>query len=236
MGIGKTTAKLVGPRVAMAAGPKVTSGYVRVILDRAIDGVGPFKSVRDAAETRLALAGGHVEEAIDAMVSSHVKYAGAQGFLTNLGGVVAMAVTIPANVAGLALLQCHLAAGVAYLRGYDLDDPRVRNAVLASLLGKAEVKKAISDGRLPTTPMGLATSPVHDPALDDKIAREVTSALFGRVSGKQGASLVVRKIPILGGGVGMVSDARSTMKLASYLRAELRDRRLTLPRGSREDA
>lgn len=230
MGIAKTTAKFVAPRVAMSAGPKVTAGYVRVLLDRAIDGVGPFKPVRVACDARLALAGGRVEDAIGETVGIHVRYASAQGFLTNLGGVASMVVTIPANVAGLALLQCHLVAAIAYLRGYDLDDPRVRNAVMATLLGKDEVAKAIKDGRLPSTPMGLATSPVHDPALDEKIAREVTSALFGRVSGKQGASVFLRKVPILGGGVGAVADARHTARLASYARKELRDRRLPPPR------
>ncbi|MGH1564470.1 EcsC family protein [Mumia sp. DW29H23] len=230
MGIAKTTAKMVGPRVAMSAGPKVTSGYVRVLLERAIDGVGPFKPVRVASDARLALAGGRVEAAIDETVSIHVRYAGAQGFLTNLGGVASMIVTVPANVSGLAILQCHMVAAIAYLRGYDLDDPRVRNGVMACLLGKDEVKKAIKAGRLPTTPMGLATSPVHDPSLDDRIAREVTNELFGRVSGKQGASVVIRKVPILGGGVGMVADARHTSKIAAYARHELRDRRLALPR------
>ncbi|MDD9350455.1 MULTISPECIES: EcsC family protein [unclassified Mumia] len=230
MGIARTTAKMVGPRVAMSAGPKVTSGYVRVLLDRAIDGVGPFKPVRVAADARLALAGGRVEDAIDDTVAIHVRYAGAQGFLTNVGGIASMIVTVPANVTGLAVLQCHMVAAIAYLRGYDLDDPRVRNAVMACLLGKDEIKKAVKERRIPTTPMGLATSPVHDPSLDDRVAQEVTTALFGRVSGKQGASMIVRKVPLLGGGVGLVADARHTAKIASYARQELRDRRLALPR------
>ncbi|KHL12500.1 EcsC family protein [Mumia flava] len=226
MGIAKSAAKFVAPRVAMAAGPKATSGYIRVLLDRAIDGVGPWRAVWQTADERLALAGGDVEAAIDVMVANHVRYAGAQGFVTNLGGAYAMAVTIPANVAGLALLQCHLAAGIAYLRGYDLSDPRVRNAVMATLLGRDQVEKMVRSGALPSTPMGLATSPVHDPALDEKVAREVTQALFGRVSGKQGASMLVRRIPLLGGGVGLVADAVGTGRLASYVREELRDRRL----------
>ena len=41
-----------------------------------------------------------------------------------------MALTIPTNITGLALIQCRMIAGIAHLRGYDLDDPRVRNAIL----------------------------------------------------------------------------------------------------------
>ena len=42
-----------------------------------------------------------------------------------------------AGVSGLALLQCRMIAGIAHLRGYDLDDPRVRNAILLTMLGEA---------------------------------------------------------------------------------------------------
>ena len=68
-----------------------------------------------------------------------MRYAGAQGFVTNLGGLVTAAVTIPANITGLALIECRMIAGIAHLRGYDLDDPRVRNAILVCMLGEDEV-------------------------------------------------------------------------------------------------
>ena len=55
------------------------------------------------------------------MIEDHVRYAGAQGFATNLGGLVTAAVAIPANITGLALIQCRLVACIAHLRGYDLE-------------------------------------------------------------------------------------------------------------------
>ena len=77
------------------------------------------------------------------MIENHVRYAGAQGFVTNLGGLVTAAVTIPANITGLALIQCRMIAGIAHLRGYDLDDPRVRNAILACMLGEDTVNALV---------------------------------------------------------------------------------------------
>ena len=105
------------------------------------------------------------------MIENHVRYAGAQGFVTNIGGVVTMAVTIPANVAGLALIQCRMIAGIAHLRGYDLDDPRVRNAILTCMLGEDAVNAMIRKKKLPAPPMALATAPVHDPDLDRILVR-----------------------------------------------------------------
>jgi hypothetical protein len=150
--------------------------------------------------------------------------AGAQGFLTNLGGLLTATIAIPANISGLALLQCHLVAGIAHLRGYDLADGRVRNAVLACLLGEDTVGDLVRSGSLPATPMGMATSPVHDPGLDQRIAREVMTELFGRVGGRRMATSVARRVPLLGGGIGAVSDGWSTYRVGRYAERELRPR------------
>ena len=68
-----------------------------------------------------------------------MRYAGAQGFVTNLGGLVTAAVAIPTNVSGLALIECRMVAGIAHLRGYDLDHPNVRDAILLCMLGEDTV-------------------------------------------------------------------------------------------------
>ncbi|HLR85201.1 MAG TPA: hypothetical protein VK059_09625 [Nocardioidaceae bacterium] len=209
--------------------PKVTSGYVRELLERAIDGYGPIKAAAASADARLVEASGDVEDAIDIAIAHHVRYAGAQGFATNVGGGVTVAVAIPANVTGLALLQSHLVAMIAYLRGYDLGDARVRNAVLASLLGEDNVNELVQKEKLPGTPMAIATSPVHDPALDATVGRTVTTELITKVTGRRAALVVSRRIPLLGGGVGATADAFSTHQIGTYAREQLRDRRRSEP-------
>ena len=65
---------------------------------------------------------------------------------------------VPTNITGLALVQCRMIAGIAHLRGYDLTDPRVRNAVLVCLLGEEAVGSLVGERRLPAPPMALATT------------------------------------------------------------------------------
>ncbi len=154
--------------------PQVAGGFVRQVLDRAIDGVGPLPSARKAADAHLVDTDGDVEAAITRLVRRHTALAGAQGFVTNLGGIAAVAVSVPANVVGVTLVQAHMVAGVAALRGYDLTDPRVRNAILVCMLGEDAVKDLLKSGKLPSPPMTLATSPVHSPELDRIISHEVT--------------------------------------------------------------
>jgi hypothetical protein len=228
MGMGSTAARGLAP-LARRAAPRFTSGYVREVLERAIDGVGPVRGAARAADAKLVAHDGDVAAAIKALTWSHVRMAGVEGFATNVGGLVTLAVSVPANITGLALLQCHLVAGIAHLRGYDLDDPRVRNAVLVCLLGEDTVRSLVKKKKLPGGPMLLATSPVHDPQLDELIATEVTTELLGKVGGRRMALFVGRRIPLLGGGVGAATDAMSTHQIAAFAAEELRPRRHGTP-------
>jgi uncharacterized protein (DUF697 family) len=222
MGVRANVAKKAGMSVA----PSVASGYVRTMLDKAIDGVGPLRSAAATADSRLVDAGGDVEDAVKALLRLHVGLAGVQGFITNLGGIAALAVAIPANVVGVTLVQCHLVAGIAHLRGYDLEDARVRNAILACMLGEGAVRDLVRTTSLPSSPMGIATSPVHDPALDELVSREVTTDLVARTAGRRAVTMVGRRVPLLGGVVGGGSDALMTWQIGQYAARELRDRNL----------
>lgn len=206
--------------------PQVASGYVRTVLDQAIDGIGPLRSAAATADTKLVDHSGDVELAVRGLIRLHSGLAGVQGFVTNLGGFAAMAIAMPANVVGVTLVQCHLVAGIAYLRGYDLEDPRVRNAILACMLGEDSVRDLLKHKRLPSSPMALATSPVHDPELDHTLSREVTAELVARTAGRRVVTLIGRRVPFLGGAVGGSSDAYATWQIGAYAADELKERRI----------
>jgi hypothetical protein len=220
MGIAGTFGKGLAPRLSRMA-PELSSNFVHEALRRAIAGVGPLPAAAAAADKQLAEQHGNVDKAVHEVIENHVRIAGAQGFATNLGGLVTAAVTIPANIAGIALVQCREVAGIAHLRGYDLDDPRVHNAILACILGEESVKSLVRRKKLPSTPMGIATAPAHDPQLDRVIAAEVTSELLTKVAGKRLATTVGRRVPVVGGIVGASTDAYATWQIGRYADREL---------------
>lgn len=205
--------------------PRLAAGFVQQAMDRAVRGVGPLDGAALVAEKALDAAGGRADAAVSRLIEEHVRLAGAQGFVTNLGGLATMAVAVPANIAGLALVQCRLVAAVAHLRGYDLDDPRTRNAVLVALLGEERVLSLVSQRKLPGTPMALATAPVHDPHLDLLVGNEVASELMTRVAGKRLAGTVGRRVPVVGGLVGAGTDGYATWRVGRYVDRELLPRR-----------
>ncbi len=224
MGLKQTVARQLAPRISELT-PGLSTGFVREALNRAIDGVGPLAPAAVAADKQLREQRGNVERAIHEVIENNVRIAGAQGFATNVGGLVTMAVAIPANVTGLAIIQCRMVAGIAYLRGHDLSDPRVRNAVLALLLGEEHVTELVKKKKLPATPMALATAPVQDPSLDGTISAVVASDIFTRVVGKRLATTVGRRVPVVGGVVGAGADGFATWKVGRYADRELLVRR-----------
>jgi hypothetical protein len=231
MGIMRSLSGVVLSKVQPPEGP--TAEIVHQAMRHAIDGLGPLRSAREAAEKALATADGDVESAIDRLIRTHVVLSGAEGFVTNLGGLVTATWSIPANIAGLALVQIRLAASIAHLRGYDLADPRVRNAVLVVLLGRNAVRGMKRAGKLPGTPREIASlseqSVRPDPGakgaarskLDRTVGAQVAATLLGEVGGKRAVGFVGRRIPVLGGVIGGSADAWNTRGVGAYARKEL---------------
>jgi hypothetical protein len=226
MSISSRVGRNLAPKVTDLA-PHLTAGFVHQALDRAIRGVGPLDGAALAAEKQLDEQKGDVDKGIREVIENNVRMSGVQGFLTNIGGLVTVAVMIPANVSGLALLQCRMIAGIAHLRGYDLADPRTRNAIMACILGEERVLSLIKNKKLPGTPMALATAPVYDPHLATILASEVAGELITKVAGIRLAVTVGRRVPIVGGVVGGSADAYATWRVGRYVDREL------LPRNRR---
>jgi uncharacterized protein (DUF697 family) len=216
-------AKRVVPDVHRLA-PELNSSFIHQTVHRAIHGVGPLPPAAAAAAKQLDEQDGDVDKAIGELIENHTSMAAAQGFVANLGGIATAAATIPINITGLALLQCRMVAAIAHLRGYSLADPRVRNAILLTILGPDTVKDLVKRRKIPGTPMVVATAPAHDPDLDRIVAAEVTSAIVGRVIGKRAAGTVLRRVPVAGGVWGASADAYATWQVGRYAARELRPR------------
>lgn len=197
---------------------------LRTILDVAIEGSTNLPGARQVAAKHLQK---HpvVDEAIDSLVTSHIALASTSGFLTNVGGLVVSAITLPANLLGLAVLQGRMVAAIAHLRGYDIDDTRVRTAILMCLMGGDEIAKLVAKGRLPGTPLLVATAPVADPVLHGAVSEMVVGSLVTTHGGKTVGVMATKRIPIVGGGIGAVFDGVATRQIGRYAKGELVQRR-----------
>jgi uncharacterized protein (DUF697 family) len=216
MSFRRTMTNLASSAAARRATPAIAARGAKQFLERAIDGFPGFPSAREVARRHLTRRR-DVDNAIRDVIDQHVRLAGAQGFVANVGGVVTMPVAIPANLAGIALLQVRMVAAIEHLRGYDITDPRVRTAAVMTLLGEDDVRRAVEAELLPGHPHDVAVSAGElDPQLLEKVTSHVTQALITRVGGKHATLTVTKRVPVLGGAVSAGVDAYSTYTIGRY--------------------
>ncbi|WP_219419349.1 EcsC family protein [Pseudonocardia nigra] len=188
---------------------------VEQIVDVGIRGGGPLQAATAIAAEHLVSAGGDPEEAIRKLVATHVRLAAASGFVTGLGGIATLPVTVPAATAGLYIIATRMTAGIADLRGYDVESEEVRSAILVSLLGSAgaaTLKKAgIEIGRKSTT-AALQKLP-------GRVLIEINKRVGYRLvtkAGEKGVVNLTKLVPLVGGPIGATVDGVSCKTIAGY--------------------
>ena len=139
--------------------PGAIDRLVEMLIDTGLEGRGPLSSAREVADAALKKSGGDPEKAIGALARRTTVTGGIGGFVTGVGGFVTMPVSLPVNVAEFYLQAVRMVGSIATLRGYDISEPRVRTAVLLTLVGSD------SDEVLKKAGMATASSRVTSYAL-----------------------------------------------------------------------
>ena len=180
------------------------AGAVQGALDRilawGVDGFGPLKGAQQIAEQHLTQHG-DPDKAIDKLIATHTRLVAATGFATGVGGVLVLPITIPADVAAFYAMSARCAAGVAYLRGYDLRSDEVRSVVLLTLLGSAGAAVAAEAGIKIGTKSAIAALRRLPGRVLIEINKKVGFRLFTKF-GSKGVVNLVKVLPLVGGGVG----------------------------------
>ncbi|KJK09700.1 hypothetical protein UB45_21060 [Terrabacter sp. 28] len=179
---------------------------VERLLDIGIDGKGPFDSAHAVAAKALQQAGGDRDQALRILLRDHRQLGAVGGFATGLGGFFTMPVSLPANVLEFYLLATRMTAATAKVRGYDIDQPEIRSAILLTLTGADSddlLKKAglqVAGGKLSS----LAFERLPAPALM-VLNKAVGFRLLGRI-GQGTFARLGRGVPLVGGLVGAGVD------------------------------
>ncbi len=201
----------------------LAEALVRRVLDVGIDGARGLDSAPRIAQDALRR---HrdPERAIDAVIAMHRRMILAGGFVTGLGGFVTMPAALPANVVEFYVVTARMAAAVAVMRGYDVDDPAVRTAVLLALVeGDPEpvLRRvgAAGSGRLMATgahALPPATRMMLHKAIGFRLVRQV---------GERTLAGLGRAVPLAGGVVGAGVDGYLYAHIAATARRRFPRRR-----------
>jgi hypothetical protein len=201
----------------------VIGRLVQVLLDAGIDGLGPLRSARQLAESALRESR-TTDAAVKKVVRSHVVKGGVGGFVTSVGGFVTMPVALPANVVEFYVGATRMVAAIATLRGYDVADPRVRTAVLLTLIGSdaddvlAKAGLTRGTGKV----VGLVGQQLPPAAL--LMLNKAIAFRLLRGFGEKAFARLGRGVPLAGGVVGGGIDVWMMKRIADHALGEFPQR------------
>lgn len=184
--------------------------------DKAVNGVSGMDSASEIAESYMKSGGSKLDQANSLIRWQNTK-AGTSGFLTGLGGIIIMPVTIPANIASVIYVQVRMIAAIAHLGGYDLKDDRVKALVYACLAGNA-AKDILKD-------VGIVVGKKVVENSIKKIGGETIKKINQWIGfrlltkfGEKGVINLGKAVPLVGGIVGGTFDSISTNVIGNVAR------------------
>lgn len=189
------------------------------ILDTGIDGKGPLPGSIKVADKARAKSD-DTAEAIGKVVGEHLRGGAAGGFVTSLGGFITMPVAIPVNVLEFYIQATRMVGAIAHLRGYDVNDPQVRTAVLLTLVGSDSEDVLRKAG---VTVPGSAMTNFALQKLPKSALMMVNKAVGFRLLkslGEKTFSKLGRGVPLVGGLVGAGLDGFMMKRIANAAKRE----------------
>jgi len=203
---------------------KAEQALQRLVLNVVDHGVGPVVGSAAYAEARRVSAARKpddgavdavavpiaVDDVIAQIIRESVLAAGGTGFVTGIGGFVALPLTFPANVTGNLVINARMVGAIAYLLGHDLEDPYVQASILLTVAA-ADSQKVLAELGVEIggegTHEAISKLPV---AVVREINRRAGFFLLAKYGGKRLAFQAIRAIPLVGGVVGGGIDASLT--------------------------
>ena len=145
---------------------------------------------------------GRTEKAINKMVAAQKLKCATTGFLTGLGGLITLPVTLPADLTSSLYMEIRMIASIAILRGYNVHSDEVKSLVYLCLAGNA-VGDIIKN-------IGIKTAQTYTvkkllPLLTKEVIKKVNTTVGFKLltkSGSKGLINAAKWIPVVGGFVG----------------------------------
>lgn len=161
---------------------------------------------------------GTVSAAIDKLINWQITSAATTGFVTNLGGLATMPITLPANIAGVMAIQLRMIGAIAEMGGWHENTEEKKTAMYLCLLGSQAGNVLSKTASQFAIKFGMASLKKLPGTVLTKINQRVGFRLLTKF-GEKGLVNIHKLIPIIGGIVGGTIDALSTYAIAQAAKA-----------------
>lgn len=150
-----------------------------------------------------------IEDAAKSMINWQAAKCATSGFLTGLGGLTTLPITLPANITSTLYVQMRMIACTAYMAGWDLKNDKVKTVVYACLAG-LKIADFIKAGALKIATKGINTL-IN--SISGEIIKAINKAVGFRLVTKFGQTGVInlgKLVPVMGGLVAAGFDGHAT--------------------------
>lgn len=217
---------------------KAAAQLQKLVRATVSEGIGPMTGSVAYADARLAgqsgsASGGSVtrrfskttsaprdpgdatEAAIRRVIRESVAAAGTAGFVTGVGGLASLPVSLPANMAGNLIINSRMVGAIAHLRGYDLDKESTEALLFLVVAGSSaqsamsalgvKIGKEAAKGAINRVPIAVIR----------RINQKAGFYLVAKYGTSRSAITLAKIVPGVGGVVGGSVDAALTRSIAS---------------------
>ncbi len=193
-----------------------TSGFLKQIIHIGINGGHGLSSARELGDLYINNPAYPTKiERIDALIKWEGRKNFTSGFLTSLGGIVTLPVSIPASLGINWILQTRMVAAMAYIGGFDIDDPPVRMTIALCLLGK-KGKELLNQDAQAAEQFIKKRGLVGIPKRTISIINQAVSSKLMQIAAGKGLSRVSKAVPLIGGMVGGLLDYKTCKESAEF--------------------
>lgn len=184
--------------------------------DKAVNGIPGCDSAEEMAMDYLR-GTGSLRDKANRLIRWQNTKSGASGFLTGLGGLVTLPITLPANITSVLYVQIRMIAAIARMGGYDIRDDRVKSLVFTCLVASSATDVMKQTG----LKIGekLAMNAIKN--ISKETIKQINTKVGFKLVTKFGEKGVVnlgKTIPILGGIIGGAFDVVSTNTIGNVAR------------------
>ncbi len=181
--------------------------FIKGLLDQGLKGAGPLCGSDELArQYRDDPSYGSTDERVNALIRWEATKNFGTGFVSGLGGLLTLPVSIPASLYASWVVQARLVGAIAALYGHSTESDRVRTTVLVAVIGDAG-KEILKDGGVSVAnrvTLG-AISKISEKALAD-VNKKIGLHLLTKAGGN-GIVNLTRIVPVAGGIVGGIIDS-----------------------------
>ncbi|GHU55289.1 hypothetical protein FACS1894132_11190 [Clostridia bacterium] len=193
--------------------PEQMAEFLDTCYKKVLNGIPSSKSCYELANDYLEKYKDR-DVAVKKFISFQIAKCSTSGFVTGLGGIITLPVTLPANIASVLYIQLRMIATIAIIGGYDAKRDEVQTLAYLCLINASIINICKKAGIAVANKTTTALLKKLPSAVLIKINQKVGFRLLTKF-GEKGAINLVKLIPVAGGLVSAGFDFAGTKIVAA---------------------